>query len=1023
MSYDFKKVEKKILRFWEERKIPMKVKEKNTGGKKFFHLDGPPYVTGSPHPGIGMNRCLKDMVRRYKRFQGFDVWDQPGFDMHGLPIENGVEKLHKLKNKEDIVKFGVKRFIDECRRFSTQYLDEMVDVFKRVGEWADWNNPYMSTDPSFLDSVWWAVKESHNKGALYRGHKVLTWCPRCGTALAGNYEVIYKNIKDNSIFVKLPIDNKTFLIVWTTTPWTIPYNMAVMANPKLDYVKVDVGGERWIMAKGLVAAVMATIGKGYRIVEEFKGKKLLGVRYKAPFADEMEYPEGEKNHTVVLSRDYVDLSAGTGLVHCATGCGPEDYEVGKEYGIKPFNDLDDSGVFTTGKLKGMVARKDDRRFAEMLKKKGLVVHEVGVEHEYPHCERCKTPVVFKLTEQWFLEVTKFKDKMLKANKSVYWVPEWAGKNQFKRWLENIKDWCISRQRFWGIPIPVWECESCGKYEIIGGVAELAERAKVPKDLHKPEIDGVTWKCKCGGTMRRSPDVLDVWIDSACTPFASLGYPSSPEPFKTLFPVDFIIESKDQIRGWFYGLMGMSMMVFDECPYKAVEMHGFTCDSKGEGMSKRKGNYVPMKETLEKHGADVFRLFVTASASPGVDVRYDERGMKATYRTVSILWNAAKFIENNMALERYEHRELGELGVEDRWILSRVNRVVKEVTEYMEQYRINDAVKVMEPFIVEDLSRWYLKLKKGLFYSDGNKGDVLSVLDSVLSKLLPITSVFIPFVSEAIFQQMKKYLGSEEESVFLNSWPDADERFIDSKLEKDMDVAREVVASTLRARDMVGVGLRWPLPKVTVVSNKERLKSCKRMEKTVLSQTNVKSLELMDTHPKEAKMEMRARFGSLKERVGSDAPAIVAMLVELGSRSVKNKLDKDGAVGVQVHGKTVTITANDVEFKIKAPKGVVVSEMTGGTVYLCSELDAALVDEGTARELMRRIQEMRKEMGLTRHHKVKCVVETSKEKKLSSFRDEIEERCGCRLSFGKASGDLVRAFKVRKTDFKVGLKRM
>ena len=1028
---DIIKIEKEILKFWEKNKSYEKLRKMRKGKKIFFFLDGPPYVTGSPHPGIGWNRQMKDMIRRYKWMCGFDSWDQPGFDMHGLPIENGVEKKHGLKNKEDIAKFGVNKFIKECKEFAWEYYDDMIGVFRRLGEWANWEKPYRTLDNDYIESVWWGLKQCYDKGNLYLGDKALTWCPRCGTALAGNYEVVYNNIKDNSVYVKFPIESRKneFLVIWTTTPWTLPENMAVMVHPDLDYVRIHVDSEIWILAKGLVAGVMANVGKRYRIVETFKGEKLNGLKYKQIFWDDVPHLDeikSERSHTVVLSDKYVDLSAGSGLVHCAPGCGPEDLEVGKEHGIFPFNPLDENGVFSGegGRFKGFVARKDDHKIVDLMRERGFLIHEVVVEHDYPHCERCKSAVVFKVTKQWFLDVKKYSQRMVKANDKVYWVPDWAGHSQFRNWLANVKDWCVTRQRFWGIPFPLWECKKCGNKQMIGSVKDIAKHGAVPKDLHKPYIDKVKWKCKCGGMFENHPDVIDVWIDASSAPYASLHYPVNKKLFEEIFPADFILESKDQIRGWFYGLLGMSMLVFGKSPFKAVHMYGHMTDKDGVSMSKRLGNYEPIENILKEFGADVFRFFCISTTSPGINVKFDKSGMKSTHNALSVLWNIQRFVSENMRLENYKHQELDfeKLDLDDKWILSRINNIVKTGTEAMERYEINELPKMLQEFFLNEFSRWYLKIKRDVMYSEEDKTSTLAVLDYVLNRILRLLAIVLPFLSEKMYQNMRNYLNLKTESVHHLEWPKHDEKLIDKRLEKDMGYVRDVTTAILNARDKAGLGLRWPVARVSVVGNSSLRKACKRLEELIKGQTNVKELELLNSHPVYVKMDVKVNVESVKSRLGDDAAIAIAEITKIGAVSLKNDLDQAGAIGLEIHGKNITLTHNDLFFKVKTPENVVASAITNGGVYLDKKTDEKLLAEGFSRELVRRIQDMRKEMGLKRHQKVKVKLQTKMEKELEPFVGDLEQRCGCELLFSKASGDLVKDFRIRNREFRIGLKK-
>ena len=608
-NYDAAKLEPEVLEFWKRNSIYEKSKERNKGKKKFYFLDGPPYTSGKVHLGTAWNKALKDCVLRYKRMQGFDAWDRAGYDMHGLPTEQAVEKNLGLKHKDEIPNYGVANFVNACKEFAITNMISMNNDFKRIGVWMDFDNAYQSIQNTYMEGEWWLIKKAYENGRLYEGEKTMHWCASCATSLA-KHELIYENVSENSIFVKFPVKNRQneFLIIWTTTPWTIPFNLCVMANPNLDYVRVKVGDEIWIVAKTLSASFISGVAeKQFSIVEEFKGNELLGLEYSHPFENETPRfkelkSKHPKVHTVVLSEEYVDISAGSGLVHMAPGCGPEDYEVGHRNNIPPFNTLSERGVFDSTIIifDGFIAKKDDKKITEEIRKKGLLAAETKVEHDYAHCWRCKNPVIYRTTTQWFFKIEDLKDRMRELNKSIKWVPDFAGSRNFDNWLANLRDNGITRQRYWGTPLPIWKCRQCKDFIVIGSIEELKKIAgRIPEDLHKPWIDEVKIKCKCGAMKERVPDVLDVWIDAGSASWNCLDYPRRKDLFEELYPADFILEGIDQIRGWFNLLFVASMVAMNNPSFKAVYMHGFINDAQGRKMSKSLGNYILPQEVVDE----------------------------------------------------------------------------------------------------------------------------------------------------------------------------------------------------------------------------------------------------------------------------------------------------------------------------------------------------------------------------------------------------------------------------------------
>jgi isoleucyl-tRNA synthetase len=1012
--YDFKVVEPAILDFWKDGKIYDKAVKKNAGKKRFYYLDGPPYTTGRSHIGHAWGKALRDSILRYKRMQGFDVWDQPGFDMHGLPIEVSVEKELGIKDKKEIMnKFGLANFVQACQKYALDQLWPMVEDFKRLGVWLNWPNPYMTIKNEYVEGAWWALAKANERKLLYLGKKSMTWCPRCATALA-KHELEYENRSEDSIFVKLQVEGKPneYLIVWTTTPWTIPFNLAVMAHPDFDYIRAQVDGETWILAEALAPGVIGAVaGKQYKVLDKFKGEKLAGTKYTHPFKDEVKFHQEIKEkhaHKVILSEKYVTTDAGSGLVHCAPGCGPEDFEVGKEHGLPAFNEVDEHGCFSDkmGSLAGLVAKQEDDKFVQLLDDKGLIVDKVKVEHEYAHCWRCKTPVIFRATDQWFLAVEKLRDQMVEQNKKVYWVPDWAGNRWFDSWLKSLQDWCISRQRFWGIPLPIWTCV-CGKYKVISSNAEIKKlTGRELENLHRPWIDQVRIKCDCGKEMVRVPDVLDVWLDSGVAPWATLDYPSNESLFKTLGFPDLILEGKDQIRGWFNSLTCMSMISHGQIPFKAVYMHGFINDSQGRKMSKSLKNIISPYEIIDAYGADTLRYYQIGASQPGLDMNFNHEDAKIKHRNLIVLWNLQKFVvelarELKTAPNKMDDVVMKALcGVEERFMLSKMNSAVKTVTELFDTYKLNEIPMVIDDLFLA-LSRSYIQMvrDKAAVGDENERKAVLYTIYKTLTTAIKLFAPIAPFISEQIWQNLRKEFKLEEESIHLCEWPKANAKDINQKLEKQMTMADMVVQAVLSAREKIKVSLRWPVKAVQiVVQDDEVLQALEELEDVIKYQTNCKEVHGHKEFA-EVQMKVKANAGALGKAFGAKSPKIMAKLAETSAKSILAQLAKDGKFTITIDKESVELNRDHIVVEREVPKRFVEVEFKQGFVYLDTERSDELDAEGFARELMRRVQQMRKEAGMQKSDHASVYIQTDSVKMLEGWKSRIEEKCGASVKIG------------------------
>ena len=1015
--YNFKEIEKEILNYWKNYKIIENLREKNKKGKPFYFLQGPPYTSGRLHLGQALNNSLKDAVLRYKRFQGFDVWDRAGYDMHGLPTSKKVMAKLNLKSKEEIEKYGVDKFNKECMDFSLEMAKQMDEDLKNMGISLNFEDPYYPIKDEFIESEWFLVKEADKKKRLYEGEKTLTWCAHCETGLA-KHECHYKNITDKSVFVKLKIkDTNENLIIWTTTPWTLAFNLAVMVNPELTYVKIEVNNEKWILAKDLLEKVLEeTLQLDYKILEEIKGKDLEGVEYIHPWFNEIkDFKELKKKHpklhTVVLSKEYVTTEAGSGLVHCAPGCGPEDYEVGYENNLPPYNNIDETGVFpeTMGKFSNLKAKVDDDKFIEALG--NSLIKIVSYKHDYAHHERCDKPVIFRKTKQWFFKVEDLKEEMLSHNKKVHWVPETMG-NSFTSWLENLRDNSITRQIHWGTPVPIWKCPKCKDYTVIGSKKELEKLAgKAPENLHIPWIDEIKIPCKCGYKKRRIPDVLDVWVDAGTVSWNCLYYPERTDLFQKYFPADFILEGTDQIRGWFNLLLITSMIAFDKPSYKSVYVHSMISDVEGVKMSKSLGNVISPYELIEKHGTDTMRAY-TSSVDPGMDINFSWDELRLRYKNLSILWNLHEYlIEYSKAFKVTPKYFDNPKELEEKYILSRLNSTIKKVTECFEFYSLNEIQKNLESLIL-DLSREYIQLTREKI--NKNPQLVIDTIYTILLETLKLTSCTTPFIAEKIHLNLKKEFKLKENSIFNYSWPKTNSKLINKEIENEFTLANEIIQTGLSCREKIKLGVRWPLNTLTIVSTNPDLEhTLENLDYLIKSKLNIKEINLEKTSTKTKTIVVPN-----KNKIGKD--------FKKDSIIILSKLNKENLKEIEEKNETVVkdfkLTRDHFDISYKIPGNLISSNFSQGLIILDKELTKELEEEGFSRELVRRIQDIRKDEGLKKQDKVKISISTKLN--LSNYKNYLKEKVGAqKLEFSNKNLGKQYNFKIRDEEFLINMAKI
>ncbi len=982
-QYNANKIEKRVHEFWEDNYAYSKVRQHRLGEKKFFFVDGPPYTTGHIHLGTAWNKIIKDSILRYKSMNGHDILDRAGWDMHGLPIEVKVEGALGFKSKKDIESYGVENFINKCKEFALKQKDEMTGQFKELGVWLDWENPYMTLKDEYIEAAWWTLKQAHEKDLLEVGKRVVNWCPRCETAIADS-EVEYEDRTDPSIYIKFPLKGETnsFIVIWTTTPWTIPSNVAVAVNPEFEYAKVkaekDGETEILIMATELVENVLR---KGryenYEILETLSGEDVAGFEYESPLADLVPLQAEMEHH--VYTADYV-TAENTGCVHIAPGHGVDDFEVGIKNGLPIFCPVGSNGSYTeeAGKYTGMNIREANPIVIEDLDKRNLLLSEDQISHRYGHCWRCKTPIIYLATRQWFIKIGDLKEDMLEEIKTVKWHPEWAGSARFKDWIEGARDWCISRQRYWGIPIPVWKCDSCDTIKVVGTRKELIELAGIgdETELHRPYVDEITIPCECGKSMTRVKDVFDVWFDSAVASWATLGFPHTRELFDEWWPAEFITEGHDQTRGWFYSQLGASMVGFGKAPYKSVLMHGFTLDDAGKKMSKSLGNVVQPQEVIEKFGADALRTYVLAASAPWEDLKFNWDEVATIHRALNILWNVYRFPLPYMALDKFDPTKVSfesvapHLRNEDKWILSRMQSLIADVDTSISQYELQKVIRSINEFILEDLSRWYIQLIRPRTWNEADDPDKLAVyrvLYDVFVTLSKVIAPFLPHIAEEIYSNMVLNVDKEAPlTVHMCDWPKPDENLRDTELEAQMKTIRGIVEAASNARQKVGRKLRWPVSRIIIEpENDDVARATARLRSVLMDQTNTKLVFLVATGDswEELGVEAVPNPSTIGPVFKGEAGKIVKALNSMSGMELKVGL-ASGNMDIKLDdGSTVSITPEMVKFDDTLPEMVASADFTGGKVYVDATLNREIESEGFAREVIRRIQDMRKELDL------------------------------------------------------------
>ena len=977
--------EKQIEKFWNDNDIFKKSMEHRKEGETYTFYDGPPTANGKPHIGHVETRTIKDMIPRYQTMKGKFVPRKAGWDTHGLPVELEVEKLLGLNGKEQIEEYGMEPFIKKCKESVWKYKGMWEDFSKTVGFWADMDNPYVTYDDNFIESEWWALKEIWNKNLLYKGFKIVPYCPRCGTPLSSQ-EVAqgYKTVKERSAVARFKvIGEDAYFLAWTTTPWTLPSNVALCVNPEETYCKVKaVDGYTYYMAEALLDTVLGKLPdkdapegtKAYEVLETYKGSDLEYKEYEPLFDCEKEIIEKQhkKAHYIVCDT-YVTMTDGTGIVHIAPAFGEDDAAVGRKYDLPFVQLVDGKGELTKETpYAGVFVKKADPMVLKDLDEKGLLFDAPKFEHEYPHCWRCDTPLIYYARESWFIKMTAVKDDLIRNNNTVNWIPDSIGKGRFGDWLENIQDWGISRNRYWGTPLPVWECE-CGHQECIGSRAELAERSGNPEDakveLHRPYIDAVTFKCPdCGKEMHRVPEVIDCWFDSGAMPFAQHHYPfENKDVFEKQFPAKFISEAVDQTRGWFYSLMAESTLLFNKAPYENVIVLGHVQDENGQKMSKSKGNAVDPFDALETYGADAIRWYFYTSSAPWIPKRFSGKLVQEGQRKfMGTLWNTYAFFVLYANIDQFDATkytlDYEKLSVMDKWLLSKLNSAIKGTDENLANYRIPEAAKVLDEF-VDDMSNWYVRRSRDRFWAKGMEQDKINAYMTLYTALVEICKAaapMIPFMTEEIYQNLVRSINTEApESIHLCDFPAVNEAWIDKELEKNMDEVLKIVVMGRACRNSANIKNRQPIGNMYV---KAPNVLSEYFVEIIEDELNVKKVNFTEDVSAYTSYTFKPQLRTVGPKYGKFLGQIQKALAELDGNKAMAELKADGVLALPTVSDDVKLSEEDLLITMTQMEGYVTEGDNTVTVVLDTNLTPELVEEGFVRELISKIQTMRKEAG-------------------------------------------------------------
>ena len=983
-------VETAIETYWDDTNAYEATKEAHADDPSFFFVDGPPYTSGQMHLGTAWNKTLKDAIIRYKRMTGHHVTDRPGYDMHGLPIEVKVEEELGFETKRDIEEYGMESFIEECKRFAVDNRKAMDEDFQSIGVWMDWDNPYETLSPEYMEAAWWAFQQVDDRGLVERGKRSVSYCPRCQTAIAAN-EVEYDEITSPSIYVRFPLSNKEgSLVIWTTTPWTIPANTFVAVDKDLTYqaVRAEQGDDSEVLyiAESCVEDVLKQ-GRydDYTVVEEYSGDELTGWEYDHPLADQVQTYADFAGAGEVYTAEYVEADR-TGLVHSAPGHGQEDFARGQELDLETFVPVDGRGEFTeaAGQYTGTFVRDANDEIIDDLDEEGVLLSSGTHEHRYGHCWRCDTDIIFLATDQWFITVTDIKDELLDNINDSEWYPQWARDNRFRDFVADAPDWNVSRQRYWGIPLPIWESvddtdtgdsSTSDDWIVIGTREELAERADqdvnpAEIDLHRPAVDPLTIT-ENGTRYERVPDVFDVWIDSSVASWGTIDYPGETDAYDELWPADFIVEAHDQTRGWFWSQLGMGTAATGQVPYEEVMMHGFANDENGRKMSKSRGNIVTPEEAIDRAGRDPLRAYLLSHDQQGVDLSFEWDGLGEMQSTLNIFWNVFRFPLPYMDLDGYDPATAdlseGSMNIVDEWVLSRLQSVKATTRAAWEEYEIDTAVNTILEFITDDVSRFYIKAIRERMWADedsASKRGAYATLSTVLDETIRLLAPIAPYLTE----QMYQHLNGSETTVHALSYPSVDPEWQNETLESEMAVLRDVEEAAANARQQGGRKLRWPVPRVIVEAEDDSIADAvESLSGLLADRVNTEAIETV-TQFDELIERAQPEMSVIGPEFGADAQRVMDA-IEGGSREILTE-------GVTIDGVQYEITDEMITFDAEPPAYISAADFDGGTVYVDTSLTESIEAEGYARDVIRRIQQMRKELALDVDTEIQTAVDVA-----------------------------------------------